>query len=289
MSTAAATAAKHNANLFGKISQQMDMTNSMTATRDITTCQAHITKQPACQITKKNAVMAWSLMLGTCISLIAKDAVAVTIETPVTSSSNVTLIKTVVIPRTSGMTSTKNQLDVSRFDRFLEKMHGHARHYPPNFPTPTLRHNSTQKILALSKWIEPYAADKHASFEVLLRAAKINMMARNLDQGEAYASRAGKYIARAYKIKPKDAEMLFIYGAMLAEGGAFRQGINYLKQAAEQGYHEAHQSIAQAYLLTERRSEALEKLKYFKLLVPTDPRIDHQINVVQKGEFYIWK
>lgn len=208
---------------------------------------------------------------------------------PRSSFHDVVYMANVLVPATESAQAGEPPLDVSHIDYFVKKMRPHARHYPPSFANATDRYDNTVVLRDFSEWLEPYASTEAASYEVLMLAAEVNLMARNLDQGETYAVRAGKYIDRATKLRPASAEALFLYGSMLAEGGAFREGYKYLSEAAEKGFHEAHQSIAQVYLLTDRRPEALEKLQYYKALVPADTIVDGQIARIQKGEYYIWK
>lgn len=208
------------------------------------------------------------------------------IPTPTTSVANATFIPTVIIPakRFGG----DQQLDVSLLDDFIDDVSPNARHYPPNFPNRSQRHNTREKIKVLADWIDTYATNDDASYEVLLRAAKLNGMGRNLDLGSDYAVRASTYIAKAIDRQPNSAEANFLYGMMLAEGGGFKEGQKYLDKAVELGYTEAEQSLAQSDLLNDRRGEALERLRNLQSREPNNTMIQQQIQIIESGKYYIW-
>lgn len=206
------------------------------------------------------------------------------IPLPTLTLSNISTIKTVLVPRT---TDNSTQLDVSVLDDFITYVTPMARHYPPVFSSRTERYNTTERLKSLTAWIESYAQNPNASYEVLLRAAKLNAMGRNLDLGSDYAVRAGNYIARALRLNDT-AEANFLYGAMLAEGGGFKEGVKYLEKAEKMGYLEATQSLAQADLLDDKKDRAIQRLTEFKAKNPDNPYIDEQLRIVNSGKYYIW-
>ena len=208
------------------------------------------------------------------------------IPTPQVQLSGISFVPTVLIPQQKGLGTDK--LDVSLLDDFIKEVSPNARHYPPNFPNRTQRHNAREKIKVMTDWIEPYAKSPNASYDVLLRAAKLNGMGRNLDLGSDYTVRGGQYVDRAIKIKPDSAEANFIYGLMLSEGGGFKEGQKYLDKAVSLGYTEAEQSLAQSDLLSDRREKALERLRRLEQSVPDNAVIRQQIKLVEDGKFYIW-
>ena len=205
------------------------------------------------------------------------------IPLPTLTLSNISTIKTVLVPRTTD----NRQLDVSVLDDFITYASPMARHYPPVFSSRTERYNTTERLKSLTAWIETYAQNPNASYEVLLRAAKLNAMGRNLDLGSDYAVRAGNYIARAVRLNDT-AEANFLYGAMLAEGGGFKEGAKYLEKAEKMGYLEATQSLAQADLLDDKKDRAIQRLTEFKAKNPDNPYIDEQLRIVNSGKYYIW-
>lgn len=206
------------------------------------------------------------------------------IPLPTLTLSNISTVKTVLIPRTADNSA---QLDVSVLDDFITYVTPMARHYPPVFSSRTERYNATERLKSLTAWIETYAQNPNASYEVLLRAAKLNAMGRNLDLGSDYAVRAGNYIARAVRLNDT-AEANFLYGAMLAEGGGFKEGAKYLEKAEKMGYLEATQSLAQADLLDDKKDRAIQRLTEFKAKNPDNPYIDEQLRIVNSGKYYIW-
>ena len=208
------------------------------------------------------------------------------IPTPQVQLSSVSFVPTVLVPQQQGLGTDK--LDVSLLDDFIEDVSPNARHYPPNFPNRSQRHYTREKIKVLTEWIEPYAQSPNASYDVLLRAAKLNGMGRNLDLGSDYTVRGGKYVDRAIKIKSDSGEANFLYGMMLSEGGGFKEGQKYLDRAVSLGYTEAEQSLAQSDLLSDRRDNALERLRRLEQQVPNNAVIRQQIKLVEDGKFYIW-
>ena len=208
------------------------------------------------------------------------------IPTPQVQLSDISFVPTILIAQQTGLGTDK--LDVSLLDDFIKDTSPYARHYPPNFPNRTQRHYAREKIKVLTDWIEPYAKSSNASYDVLLRAAKLNGMGRNLDLGSEYTVRGGQYIDRAIKIKPDSGEANFIYGMMLSEGGGFKEGQKYLDQAVSLGYTEAEQSLAQSDVLSDRREKALERLRRLEQKVPDNTVIRQQIKLLEDGKFYIW-
>lgn len=208
------------------------------------------------------------------------------IPAPQVNISDISFVPTVLIPQQQGLGTDK--LDVSLLDDFIKEVSPNARHYPPNFPNRTQRHNAREKIKVLTEWIEPYAKAPNASYDVLVRAAKLNGMGRNLDLGSEYTVRGGQYIDRAIKLKPNSGEANFIYGMMLSEGGGFKEGQKYLDKAVTLGYTEAEQSLAQSDLLSDRRDKALERLRRLAQQNPDNAIIRQQIKLIEDGKFYIW-
>ncbi|MBB3107467.1 hypothetical protein FHS24_001992 [Psychrobacter luti] len=208
------------------------------------------------------------------------------IPAPQVNISDISFVPTVLIPQQQGLGTDK--LDVSLLDDFIKGVSPNARHYPPNFPNRTQRHNAREKIKVMTEWIEPYAKASNASYDVLIRAAKLNGMGRNLDLGSEYTVRGGQYVDRAIKLKPNSGEANFIYGMMLSEGGGFKEGQKYLDQAVSLGYTEAEQSLAQSDVLSDRRDKALERLRRLAQQVPDNAVIRQQIKLIEDGKFYIW-
>lgn len=208
------------------------------------------------------------------------------IPTPQLELSAVSFVPTTLIPQQTG--GSIDKLDVSLLDDFIKEVSPNARHYPPNFPNRSQRHYTREKIKVLAEWIQPYAESPNASYDVLLRAAKLNGMGRNLDLGSDYTIRGGKFIDRAIKLQPDSGEANFLYGLMLSEGGGFKEGQKYLDRAVSMGYTEAEQSLAQSDLLSDRRDEALKRLRRLEDQHPDNAIIPKQIQIVEEGKFYIW-
>lgn len=220
------------------------------------------------------------------IGMIINSAQLGNLPTPQLNISSISFIPTTLIAQTQK--SNSSMLDVSLLDDLIAEVSPNARHYPPNFPNRTQRHNAREKIKVMAEWIDVYANAPDASYEVLIRAAKLNGMGRNLDLGSNFALRGGTYVDRAIKAQPNSAEANFIYGIMLSEGGGFKEGQKYLDKAASLGYTEAEQSLAQSDLLSDRRNQALDRLRRLALKVPDNSVIHQQIKLVEDGKYYIW-
>lgn len=204
---------------------------------------------------------------------------------PSVTISNVKTVPTVLI---AANTAGSTMIDMTLLDEFLDDVAPNARHYPPNFPSRTAEYLVSENIKHLSDWIEPYANAADASFDVVLRAAKINGMARNLNIGTDYSLRANKYMEKAIKMQPNHDEANFLFGMMISESGGFKEGRKYLDKAASLGYLEAEQSIAQAELLSDNKKSALNRLKKLAKAHPENSQIAEQVRIVENGGYYIW-
>ena len=207
------------------------------------------------------------------------------LPTPNISVTEIKNISTVTIPAN---TSGTKVLDVTLIDEFINDVSPNVRNYPPNFPSRTAEYITTENIKHLSDWIEPHAAAPDASFDVVLRAAKLNGMARNLNLGTTYTLRAGTHMQKALQLIPDDMEANYLFGMMLSETGAFKEGRKYLDKAISLGSIDAEQSIAQADLLGDNRSAALKRLRDLAAKHPDNAQLTEQINIVENGGYYIW-
>ena len=207
------------------------------------------------------------------------------LPTPNISVTEIKNISTVTIPAN---TSGTKVMDVTLIDEFINDVSPNVRNYPPNFPSRTAEYITTENIKHLSDWIEPHAAAPDASFDVVLRAAKLNGMARNLNLGTTYTLRAGTHMQKALQLIPDDMEANYLFGMMLSETGAFKEGRKYLDKAISLGSIDAEQSIAQADLLGDNRSAALKRLRDLAAKHPDNAQLTEQINIVENGGYYIW-
>ena len=207
------------------------------------------------------------------------------LPTPNISVTEIKNISTVTIPAN---TSGTKVMDVTLIDEFINDVSPNVRNYPPNFPSRTAEYITTANIKHLSDWIEPHAAAPDASFDVVLRAAKLNGMARNLNLGTTYTLRAGTHMQKALQLIPDDMEANYLFGMMLSETGAFKESRKYLDKAVSLGSIDAEQSIAQADLLGDNRSAALKRLRDLAAKHPDNAQLTEQINIVENGGYYIW-
>lgn len=179
------------------------------------------------------------------------------------TAMDVAVISAVTVPLYASASKT-DTLDVTEIDQRLGALEEKAKHYPTRYTDKAERRSAENRVKALVKRLDEYAAHPDASFEILMRAMKANQMARNLDVGTESALKAGAYMRRAIALKPTDREANFWYGCMLAEGGGMKEGIPYLNKAAQAGSHHAYVALARAYLSLNKRDLALKSLENLK-------------------------
>lgn len=209
------------------------------------------------------------------------------LPTPTASVGEIVSIPTRLI---NANQTDNTMLDVTLLDDFIDDISPNARHYPPIFPNATSQYNAYANIKHLVTWLTPYADNPNASFDVLLRMAKLTIMGRNLGASE-YTLPANTYISRTLKINPNHDEANFLYGMMLSEGGGIKEGKRYLDKAAALGYLEAEQSLIQSDLIggSGDKTLALTKLKALAAKHPDNTQIAKQVQIVENGGYYIWK
>ncbi len=215
----------------------------------------------------------------------SQSTISSSVPMPSVNIGKVKYIKSVSIPTT---TANNNMLDVSKIDEFIEDVTPNLRHYPPNFPNPTDKYNAKELVKKYVAFLKPYADAPNASYEVLMRSATLNGMARNLDLGSTYAVNASNYVGKAIALKPNDLEANLLYGIMLSEGGAFKTSRKYLDKVVAMGSIEAGQTIAQSDLMNDKRSQALSRLQKLQVQNPNNAQLAKQIKIVQEGGYRIW-
>ena len=165
-------------------------------------------------------------------------------------------------------TNADATLDVTDIDQRIQALAVNAEHYPTNFNDKRERRAAEADIKDLTQTIDQYAVSPSASPEILLRAVKINQMSRNMDVGTESALKAGVYMRRLIVLTPPDPEANYWYGVMLSEGGGVKEGIPYLNKAATKGFDHAYLSLAHAYLMLNKRPEAISALESYKNAAP---------------------
>jgi predicted Zn-dependent protease len=188
---------------------------------------------------------------------------------PMTVSQDTLSIPSVTIPIYASKAKT-DTLDVTELDQKIAMLEEKAKHYPTRYTDKTERRSAENRVKALVKKLDEYAVHPEASFEILMRAMKVNQMARNLDVGAESALKAGAYMRRAIALKPTDMDANFWYGCMLSEGGGMKEGIPYLNKAAQAGSQKAYVALARAYLSLNKRELALKSLENFGKVTATD-------------------
>lgn len=184
-----------------------------------------------------------------------------------------------------------NEIDITEIDDFLQLVEGKARHYPPRFSERQERRGFEAKLKEVTQQLDTLAANENASFDILLRAFKASVMARNLDLGSVYTTRSLTYAQRILKINQDDAEANFWFGFGLSEGGGHREAIPYLDKAMKAGVQEAYLSAANNYIAMEQKKNAVQTLKNYKIKYPQEAEVaDRLIAEIEKqGRWNVWQ
>ena len=185
----------------------------------------------------------------------------------------------------------ENEIDITEIDDFLQLVEGKARHYPPRFSERQERRGFEAKLKEVTQQLDTLAANENASFDILMRAFKASVMARNLDLGSVYTTRSLNYAQRILKINQEDAEANFWFGFGLSEGGGHREAIPYLDKAMKAGVQEAYLSAANNYIAMEQKKNAVQTLKNYKIKYPQEAEVaDRLIAEIEKqGRCNVWQ
>ena len=185
----------------------------------------------------------------------------------------------------------ENEIDITEIDDFLQLVEGKARHYPPRFSERQERRGFEAKLKEVTQQLDTLAANENASFDILMRAFKASVMARNLDLGSVYTTRSLNYAQRILKINQEDAEANFWFGFGLSEGGGHREAIPYLDKAMKAGVQEAYLSAANNYIAMEQKKNAVQTLKNYKSKYPQEAEVaDRLIAEIEKqGRWNVWQ
>ncbi|QSE46930.1 hypothetical protein JW980_06005 [Acinetobacter johnsonii] len=184
-----------------------------------------------------------------------------------------------------------NEVDITEIDDFLQLVEGKARHYPPRFTERQERKGFELKLKEMTQQLDTLASKDNASFDVLVRAFKASVMARNLDLGSVYTTKSLAYAQRILKINQEDPEANFWFGFALSEGGGQREAMPYLDKAMKAGVQEAYLATANNYIAMEQKKNAVQTLKNYKLKYPQEAEVaDRLINEIEKqGRWNVWQ
>ena len=184
-----------------------------------------------------------------------------------------------------------NEVDITEIDDFLQLVEGKARHYPPRFTERQERKGFELKLKEVTQQLDTLASKDNASFDVLVRAFKASVMARNLDLGSVYTTKTLAYAQRILKINQEDPEANFWFGFALSEGGGQREAMPYLDKAMKAGVQEAYLATANNYIAMEQKKNAVQTLKNYKLKYPQEAEVaDRLINEIEKqGRWNVWQ
>ncbi|MFB2539407.1 MULTISPECIES: ABUW_2363 family tetratricopeptide repeat lipoprotein [unclassified Acinetobacter] len=183
------------------------------------------------------------------------------------------------------------ELDVTDIDDFINILEGKARHYPVQFASKAERAGYTSRVKTLVAQLDPLALRPTASYDVILRAFKLSVMARNLDMGDQFGPKALAYGKCLLAMQPNDPTANLWLGFSLSEGGAFKEATPYLQKAMDAGVQEAHLSMANNFLYMEQKRNAITTLRNYKVKYPTESAVaDRLISEIESGQRYnVWQ
>lgn len=185
----------------------------------------------------------------------------------------------------------KDQLDVTDIDDFLEMVEGRARHYPPHFDNKNVRRGFESKLRQTTQTLDSFAEKENASYDILVRAFKASVMARNLDLGQQYTSKSLKYAQRLLKISPNDPTTNFWFGFSLSEGGGQHEATQYLNKAMKGGVQEAYLASVNNYLFLEQKKNAITTLNNYKVKFPEEGAVVDRLlsEIKTQGRTNVWE
>ncbi|WP_407306843.1 ABUW_2363 family tetratricopeptide repeat lipoprotein [Acinetobacter sp.] len=185
----------------------------------------------------------------------------------------------------------ENELDVTEIDDFLQLVEGKARHYPPRFTDRQERKGFEAKLKQLTQQLDTLASRDNASFDVLIRAFKASVMARNLDLGSVYTTKSLTYAQRILRINKEDGEANFWFGFGLSEGGGQREAIPYLDKAMKADVQEAYLSAVNNYIAMEQKKNAIQTLKNYKIKYPQEAEVADRLmaEIETQGRWNVWQ
>lgn len=185
----------------------------------------------------------------------------------------------------------EGEIDITAIDDFLNQLEGKARHYPAQFSNRNERRGFSQKLKQVISELDSYAVNPNASYDILIRSFKANVMARNLDLGQIYTTKSLTYAERLKKMDENDGEFNLWFGFSLAEGGAHKEALPYLQKAMNANVQEAYLATVNTYLGMEHKKNAINTLKQYKTKFPTETEVtDRLISEIEQGKRWnVWQ
>jgi hypothetical protein len=163
--------------------------------------------------------------------------------------------------------------------------------YPPRFNDRQERKGYETKLKEITQKLDALAEQPNASLDILSRAFKASVMARNLDLGTSYTGKSLTYAQRILALVPNDPETNFWFGFGLSEGGGQREAIPYLDKAMKANVQEAYLAATNNYLGMEQKKNAIQTLKNYKIKFPDEAEVaDRLIGEVESGQRWnVWQ
>ncbi len=185
--------------------------------------------------------------------------------------------------------SSKHVAELQSFDATLGKIAGHARDYPPKFASDTERKEIEgelrQTIASLAAALGQHPDDP----QLLFLDGFANAMGHNLDF-PGCAKRCMASYERLLELQPYNGKACFYYGGFLASTATEqKKSISYLERAIALGVTDAHYTLGVALLVQGDKKGALEHLREYSRLNPTDKKVKTFIEQVETAELKVIK
>ena len=187
--------------------------------------------------------------------------------------------------------ASANELDVTDIDDFLTLLEGKARHYPPRFVDRREKNGFSAKLKQITAQLDTLAVQPNASFDIVLRAFKASLMAKNMDLGPIYTTKALAYSKMLQNMQANDAEVNFWFGFGLSEGGGHKEAVPYLDKAMKAGVQEAYLAAVNNFLALSQKQNAINTLKNYAIKFPTEKEVSERlVNEINKeNRWNVWQ
>jgi tetratricopeptide (TPR) repeat protein len=244
---------------------------------------AHLEEVLANPLTPKSR----SMWLGVVLSQLKPDKYKV--ELSAGSKTQSPTFKIIALNPSAAGARSEHPTELDSFNATLTKVAVHARDYPPTFASGTER---KQIEAALRKTIASLATalGQHPDDPQLLFCDGFaNSMGHNLDF-PGCAKRCVASYERLLELQPENGKACFYYGGFLASSGADqKKSVSYLEKAIALGVTDAHYTLGFALMAQGDKKDALDHLREYSRLNPTDKKVQTLIEQVETAELKVIK
>ena len=177
----------------------------------------------------------------------------------------------------------------AEFDAVLDRVAAYAKYYPPTFADAAERAKIEGELRTLLAKLAEALKTRPDEPALLFRDGFANAMGHNLDL-RGCADRAMKSYTRLLALQPENGNAHFYFGGFLASTAAHQKAsIAHLRKALELGVTDAHYTLGFALLSQGDKDGALEQLREYSRLNPSDGKAKELIEHINKGEVRIMK